>query len=177
MCNVTGFNGYDKFDTLITQGMLRAIVGINIGCVVYMLSEYMKTAEYTKTVRVLLAAAEFVLYILVIINMDIGDKDCVAVNNIMLVFAVAITASGQSATAHLFNNGISRFLGSASLYVYLCQSPARQIIYKRLPDISYGKAGAYIITLTAVFTAVGMICVSLVRLISEKHKGRIGSAE
>lgn len=168
--NVSGYNGFDAYDGVITHGILRAVVGINIGCLAYMLAEYMKTKDYSKSVRILLACAEIGLYLLTIFMMHNGGKKCVFYNNILILFAVAITASKQSAVSKWFDNKVSRFLGEASLYIYLCQSPARVAVRYVFPDISYGTAFLYIGVLTIALAALGMVIVKAVSTAVGKKK-------
>jgi peptidoglycan/LPS O-acetylase OafA/YrhL len=118
-----------------------------------------------------LAVAELGLYALVITNMQIGNKGCAFVNSILLVFAIGISASRKSVISPIFDNQISKFLGTFSLYIYLCQSPARQIIYNMYPDILYGKAYMYIFTLTMILAVLGMLCIHIVRFVANMWKG------
>lgn len=157
--NTVGYNGFTKFEGVITHGILRAFVGLNIGCLVYMFAEYLKKKEFRSSVKRLLGIAELLLYLLAIFMMHEGGKTCVFYNNILLLFAISITASKQSAISGVFDNKVSKFLGEMSLFIYLCQSPARATVRYIFPDVSYWTGFAYIVGLTFVSVAFGMILI------------------
>ena len=157
--NTVGYNGFTKFEGVITHGILRAFVGLNIGCLVYMFAEYLKKKEFRPSVKRLLGIAELLLYLLAIFMMHDGGKTCVFYNNILLLFAISITASKQSAISGVFDNKVSKFLGEMSLFIYLCQSPARATVRYIFPDVSYWTGFAYIVGLTFVSVAFGMILI------------------
>lgn len=157
--NTVGYNGFTKFEGVITHGILRAFIGLNIGCLVYMFAEYLKKKEFRPAAKRLLGIAELLLYLLVIFMMHNGGKTCVFYNNILLLFAISITASKQSAISGVFDNKVSKFLGEMSLFIYLCQSPARATVRYIFPDVSYWTGFAYIVGLTFVSVVFGMILI------------------
>lgn len=167
---VAGYKGFSNMDGIICHGILRAVVGINIGCIVYVLVEYMKQVNYSRIKKVWLAIAELILYAIVFYLMDEGGGKSVYNTNILLLVALAITASKQSAISALFDNKLSKFLGSMSLYIYLCQSPGRVLIHHLYPKLSYTKGVMYVVGLTLLLSIIGMAVIKLVTQIKNKEK-------
>lgn len=169
----THYNGILQYTGLMPHGLERAFIGINLGCIVYMFSNYIKQYDFTRLSRVLLSIAEIGGYLTIIYLMDASGRNCAYIINIFLLFTVAITASKKSGISGLFDNKLSKFLGEMSLYIYLCQSPARGFIGKLYPKLSYGKGFIYITVLSLVFAIAGYVIVHLCTAVAEKSKGRL----
>jgi peptidoglycan/LPS O-acetylase OafA/YrhL len=152
-----GYEGYAQFERFATKGVIRAIIGLNIGCIACAFANYLNKISFTRLARVLLMIIEIMLYGSIIGLMNYGNGDCVYIINILLLFAVSITFSKCSIWSHAFDHQVMQFLGKTTLYVYLCQSSARQLVYRKLPDIGYVQAFIWVAGLTFLFTAVGML--------------------
>ncbi len=118
--------------------------------------------------RTLICMAEPAAYISALALMHFGDDRALNIINILLLIGVSVTMSGRSFFASICDNGVCRFMGRLSLWVYFCQSPARMFVLKRFPDCSYKRAFVLIFGLTALLTAVGM---GMHALISKRKNG------
>ena len=167
---VAGYKGFKSMDGIICHGILRALIGINIGCVVYVLTEHMKQIDYSKAKKVWLAVGELISYAIVFYLLSGNDGKCVYYTNLLLIPAIAIAASKQSAISTLFDNKLSKFLGSMSLYIYLCQSPGRILIKYLYPKISYRQGVLYVVSLTLALALVGMAVVKIATQINNLNK-------
>lgn len=173
LANTSDYNGIMKYEGFLTHGMIRAIIGLCLGAMVYCFSRYIKKQNLTSFSRVLLSLCEFAGYLTILFLMDHGKEESAYIILILLFFTVAVTASKQAITATVFDNRIFRFLGQFSLYVYLFQSPARIIIREMYPDSTYTQALYRIIALTLIFAILGWLIVRLLSRGSGKLLQRI----
>lgn len=143
---------------IMHHGLMRGFVSINIGCFAYAVSGFFKdkTDACGGVRQTLIRLAEPAAYISAIALMHYGDDRALNIINILLLIGVSVTMSGRSFFAGICDNGVCRFMGRLSLWVYFCQSPARMFVLKKFPDCSYKRAFILIFGLTALLTAVGM---------------------
>lgn len=152
---------------IMNHGLMRGFISINTGCFAYALSGFLKDGIGACGVRrTLIRIAEPAAYICAIALMHYGDDTAVNIINILLLTGVSVTMSGQSFFARICDNGVCRFMGKLSLWVYFCQSPARMFVLKKFPDCSYKMAFILIFGLTAIIAAAGMGAQALIT----KHK-------
>lgn len=162
------YHGRYFWTGIMNHGLMRGFISINIGCFAYAVSEFLKEKlNGIGSVRLtLVRIAEPAAYICAVALMHYGDDNGINIINILLLIGVSITMSGQSFFARICDNGVCRFMGKLSLWVYFCQSPARMFVLKRFPDCSYKRAFVLIFGLTALIVAVGMGVHALIT----KHK-------
>ncbi len=170
LANTTSYNGIMEYEIFMTHGVMRAIIGLCLGCMVYCFSESIKRKKPSAVSRFLLSIAEFGGYFIILFLMNEGEEQSVYIILIFLFFTVSVTASRQAATSGLFDNRLSKFLGHISLYIYLFQSPARVIIREFHPDYTYFQGLCAILPLTLAFSFAGWLIVTLICELSARHR-------
>lgn len=173
LANTTHYNGIMQYEIFMTHGVMRAFIGLNLGCLVYTFSKFLARQSFTKLSSVLLAIAEYTGYGLILFLMQYGGADGAYIINICLFFTVAITASRQSVSAPLFNQRFCSVFGKMSLYVYLCQSPARALVKQWNAEFSYRQSFVYIVILSFGFAFLGMLIVHGVTMVWNNKKTAI----
>ncbi|MDO5154696.1 MAG: acyltransferase [Eubacteriales bacterium] len=161
LANTTHYNGIMEYEIIMTHGVMRAFIGLSLGCVVHAFSEYLKKQNFTRVSHVLLSVVELVGYGIILMLMYAGEAEGAYIINILLLFVVSITASKQAVTARLFDCRVSVFLGKMSLYVYLCQSPARALIKEWCDGQPYRQCFVYTVSLSFAFACLGLLVVSV----------------
>ncbi|MDD6154132.1 MAG: acyltransferase family protein [Eubacteriales bacterium] len=141
---------------IMTGGMLRAIIGLCVGCMVYEFSNYLKAKEITRAQEMFLSLADVVLIGCILFVMSRGDLRSGFVIPILMFFLVSIVTSGQNYFSKYFDNKGAKLLGQLSLYIYLLHVVARKIIYFYRPKIRMGRAYIAIGLLTAVMVVLVM---------------------
>lgn len=154
------------------NGLLRAFVSINLGCVAYLISDRIKNSMATMSKGKLagLRIAEPLLYISSLVIMHFGEYQSINIINIMFTIAIAITMSGSSAFSRICNNNLCRMMGKLSLWIYLVQSPVRQYVKQIWPDISYLKGFVLITVPTIILSIVGYAIWSMIQKYRSKSK-------
>lgn len=171
--NCESYGGYLDFEVFTTKGVIRAFIGLNIGCLVYSFAQYLRKFSFTALSRVLLLIGELGLYGVIICLMQTQWKEAPYFITILLFFAISITCSKCSIWASALDNKVSVFLGRTTLFVYLCQSSARQLVWRNMPDATYHQAFVGIVGLTIVLTAVGMLLTKGISIIYNKNKASL----
>ena len=122
------------------QGLVRAFIGINWGCVAYELSRHLKDLDLTNLARALLTAAVACLLAIYFCVMEFGeDKDSYSMV-LLLPALIGILFSGKMAGSGIFDNRASSYLGRASTYIYLYHAALRRVLYAYAPEITYHQA-------------------------------------
>ena len=171
--NTTHYNGIMDYEVIMTHGVMRAFIGLSLGCITYDFSRFLQRYNFTVFARVLLSLVEFCGYALLLFIMQFGKEDGAYLILFILFFTFSVTTSKQSMTAVWFDNVCCKFLGRFSLYIYLCQSPARALVKHLYPDSSYRQGLIYIVPLTFVFALFGWILVSLLTSFQQKRAKQI----
>lgn len=118
----------DVDTTLVTNSVLRAFAEISLGVFAYVLADLLSQKRQTKTMGILLSAAD-VLSILCAFTMMFFMKSSAQPLLILLFFVfVVISGSGQAFVTDLFSNRVSAYLGKLSLSVYLTHCAARAVM-------------------------------------------------
>ena len=154
-----GYHGIDLWTGFMKYGLLRGFVSINLGCLSYVIMEYIKNSFDTmsKARKNTIRFAEPILYIACIAMMNYGTSTCVNIINIFFTIAVAITMSGQSIFMRLCNNSVSRTVGKLSLWIYFIQSPVRMFTLYMWPDASFSQAFVTIFFPSVIISVIIMI--------------------
>lgn len=158
-------------DHIITSGMLRAFCGLFCGCAAYKLCEMMKKMGTDRRQRRLMTAAEVLIYLWMFIGCFTPhcDKKSHFLAMLLIPPATAVTFSGASNVGRLFSSPKLRVLNSLSLAIYFNNWPARRLVLKYFPDMSWGRSTAYMAALTVLFCAVYFIIIRACRMIWEKQ--------
>lgn len=153
--------GVDQFvfnDTL-PKVYVRAFAELCAGVFIYEVVQYIKIGEISKLKKITLSAVEIICYLATIFYtfFDWG-KEYEAQFFYVLAVAVALSFSGKTFTANIFNNKIVYFIGKLSLPLYLAQSMALNIFDNSLTLQSarhYWQV-IYILTASIVFSLITM---------------------
>jgi peptidoglycan/LPS O-acetylase OafA/YrhL len=173
MYNVGDSTAIAKYEIIMTTGLIRAFIGLNIGCLAFEFSNYLRKCNLSEFKRWILGAVELILYMTIIAMLHYGGESGVYIINILLLGAVTITTSQCSPVAGVFNNSICKFLGEASLYIYLFQAPVKAVVYYEYPYLSFKTGCIYIFVATFIVAGIAMICVKLYETIKKKYGSRI----
>ena len=135
------YRGITNFLVFMPQGLMRAFIAVNLGCVAWELSEKLKSLDLTRLSRVLLSVASVFLFLILVFVMQFGESEsCYPMTLLMPVF-IGILFSRQAAGAGVFDNAVSSYLGKASSYIYLYHTAVRRILVAAEADVTYTQAG------------------------------------
>ena len=170
MCQKFGnFKLTYELDIFVTKEILRAVVGLNIGCTVYVVSEKLKKVPFTTFSRVLLALVEWGCYLWVLLGMHFMEADYVFVELFLYFFAISITTSKQSILGHIFDHNFIKATNRFSLALYLCHSACRRVIRYLEPDWGYYQTIAVFVLFSIVTAVICMVVVALIQKIIRKY--------
>lgn len=139
----TGGGDYKETVALVgfaPQGLVRAFIGINLGCVAYELAQHLKSLDLTNLARALLTVTAACLLAIYFCVMEFGeDKDCYPMVLLLPAF-IGVLYSGRAAGSSLLDNRVSSYLGKASTYIYLYHAALRRVLYAYAPGLTYLQA-------------------------------------
>lgn len=159
-----------ELDIFVTKEILRAVAGLNIGCVVYVISEKLKTIQFTRLAKVLLAVIEWGCYLWVLVAMHFMGDTYVFTLLFLYFFALCITTSKQSILGGAFDHPLIKATNRFSLALYLCHSACRKVVANAELGWGYGKTLVAFLALS-IFTAVAcMIVVYLLESLVNRHR-------
>ena len=174
------FDNYDMTAIHLTKGLIRAFIGIMIGCIIYEVSNYCKEIKFTTFSKLLFSLVGYAALLYSLVLMDyhtraILDKNYDWEVNITVIFALAVTtfvfASGLDITNKLYNNSVSSFLGKLSTAIYLLHIPCRRIVqlyfYK---GYSYNQRLLIMLVLSLAVSLIAMFVLFVLRKLSAKIK-------
>lgn len=157
---------------LVFKGVLRAVIGLSIGCLCYQVSEVLKRYNYTSFMRALLTIIEVGGYVLVIYYANIcypGTVELVWI--LILLISVTITQTEKSYFYQCFKSSFFGFLGELSMYIYLCHHYWSSNLYNVIGyDATEGQALTMYLLFTALTVFGVMLIVKLLKLIGRKLK-------
>lgn len=152
---------------VINPGVFRAFADISIGCICYAVYE---SGAAEKINRILLLAAEILIYITVFVFMD-NHTDAAAAYGVvyLLAFGVIISFSDK-ASLNFLNNKFVYFLGRLSLPIYMCHLLVRKFIAPMNIESGYG-AHLILFLAASIGTAlVYMLVIDFVMSLKKKRK-------
>ena len=171
---------YDMTAIHLTKGIIRAFMGIMIGCIIYEVAGYCKGVNFSAFSKVLFTLAGYsaLLYSLALMQFNTKatlEKSYDWEANITVIFALMVAvfvfASGVNITHKLFNNPVSSFLGSFSTAIYLLHMPCRRIVqlyfYK---GYSYNQRILIMFALSLAVSLIAMFVLFVLRKLSVKIK-------
>ena len=134
------FGGIYGYLLYIPRGLVRAIIGINMGCVAYEICNKLKSLELTAFARVLLLVAVLALGVGLVFVFQHGDKLTYYSYELLLPLLIGIMFSQQMAGDAIFNNPVSTYLGKSSIYLYLYHTAVRRVCVLAHLPLSYAEA-------------------------------------
>ncbi|MCM1284643.1 MAG: hypothetical protein NC213_03230 [Acetobacter sp.] len=169
--NYTNYPGTAEFDGHIFVCNLRALGCVALGIFCYIVSEKIRSVEFTKLGKISLILIENICWI---IGLYFTFSNLKSKYEIFVTFiyalAIAICFSRDFETK-VYNNRITYFLGKASLPLYLCQSAARELIRQGHFDFSVKEHIIISFVLTVVLGFAGMlVCDFLLSAFNKMHK-------
>ena len=149
--------------------MARAVLELNLGCFVFLVSRLLSQINLTKLSRVLLTIFEWGFYFVVIAYLYTGKRSDVFTVLFLLFFALTISTSHQSAVSFLFDNRVCKFLVKFSLVLYLSQTATRRMIASLLPDQPWYIPFCIYVIATILLALLSMGIVSFTRHFWKKY--------
>ena len=135
-----GYKGIKTFVTFMPQGLMRAFIAINLGCVAREIARFLQKWDLTRLSRILLTIVCAVLIGAMFLVMQCGSSgDCYA---LVLTYPILIGVlfSGQMAGDGLLSNRVTAWLGKGSIYLYLYHTGIRRILIVSGVSWDYGTA-------------------------------------
>ncbi len=119
-----------QFLGIFDGGIVRALCGISIGGISYILSEGIVEKVQNKGEKVILTIAELVCYVLLFGLWFQPNQEAKVLYSIMIVMPclIAIVFSGKSLIHQLFQHKMFRFCDTLSLAIYLNQGAAIMVL-------------------------------------------------
>lgn len=156
------------------KSLIRAVLGIALGSIVYKVSAYMRGIEYTNLARGLFTAAEWGIYLFVIAWSygHGGDRhDWLLV--LMLAAAITITFAQADLLGDVFGSGVFNWLGEYSFSLFLSHGFWSHRITVMFPELTYRQRLPIYFGL-AIVTGLAVMYVSLgLRKWWEGHKENV----
>lgn len=167
-----GNGGKDVWFGFMKAGVVRAFININLGCLAYEVSDWIKSvfADLSIWKKVLIRIVEPLSYVCAIALMHFGNNNAIAVISLLMFVGVSITMSGNSALAKICDNGVCRFMGKLSLWIYFVHAPVRRFVVTTYLGISYNDAFVKIWVFTAAMVLIGMGGYELMKKIRDIKK-------
>lgn len=150
-----------ELDIFVTKEILRAIMGLNIGCTVYVVSEKLKGVSFTAFSRLLLGLFEWGCYAIALVGMHYMDKKFSFTELFLFFFALCVTTSKQALWGRLFDHRFIQFTNRFSLALYLCHSAVRRVIRYVEPAWGYYRTILFFFILSIL---VALFCMAVVKL-------------
>lgn len=174
LCNKYGNFGlsYD-LDVFISQKLVRSVVGLNIGCTVYVVSEKIKMVRFSTLSRILLALVEWGCYLWILLAMHYMKADYVFTLLFLYFFALTITTSKQSVLGSAFDHRIMKTANQFSLALYLCHSACRRVMVYSETDWGYLKSTVIFTAFSLITALVCMVVVKYFRRFLNSHSENI----
>jgi len=167
------YQNYDNFDQMViiwngyfNSGLLRGLMGILGGAMVYQFVQYLQKKEYTLFMRVLFTVVECVMYLFVFLYMGLKEgskQDWVII--IVFIIGVTISLANVSLSTNIIKGKVFEWLGELSFSLYLGHVYYRDVF----------TAESYIWYLIAAFsTALSIMYISkLIKLVWQKIEPKI----
>ena len=163
MCQTNDYEffSHTEFYGVLMGGLLRGICGLSLGICAYTICARIKNAQLNKNARIWLTIAEALLYIIFFYAWFIvRDKKAIMSVMLMLAVPVAISFSGKSYIGRLFRFRWMRHFAPLSLYIYLTNGIAEDVVEKIIPGMSYGMCTKWMTILTVLFCILSVVMVN-----------------
>lgn len=149
------------FMNIAFKGTLRAIAGISLGCASYHVSKALTDSGIPSK---LLTAAEIAGYaVIFVIMLCIPDGEIYYYVPFAMMLLLALTSRADHPFAKRMDSGWTRFLGNASMILYLNHYYIASIIAECFPNGAlYKKLGLYIVS-AAVITALNILAENVIK--------------
>lgn len=159
-----------QFYGFISGSLLRGVLGICSGAAAWTISSKLREMVQTKPQKILATAAEVVLYLFFFVIILIPGQNYKTLFSVMLILPIpiAITFSGVSYVAMLFQWDKLRCLEPLSLMIYFNHYIARIVVEACLPGRSYKFSVAVMFGLTILVCALYFVIIKLLRLLWNK---------
>lgn len=169
----------EEWNGIVYFGVIRGIVEVCIGCIVYYLSQKLKTINITKFGKIIITLIEFLLYALVILLLlNYNFRYYCFVLLFIIMIPICITLSDISYSKDIFGFKIFNWMGKYSYSLYLGQSIAySKLIGKYIfnTGLSHSKTIISFLIAAIIFGLVVMYISKLVSYIWSKNKVKIKS--
>lgn len=148
------------------RGMMRAVVDLSLGCIVWKICQRIKMYQYTKLARGLFSLVEIGGYGFCLFWM-LGHKNSSMDFVLLMIFAfcVLITFSHVGLVADMFDNRLCYTLGRASFSVYIGHIYWIKTIDKFFPSYTFESQLLILIVLISITTVSIMFLSDIIRKI------------
>ncbi len=160
----------EKMYGAVTGGVIRGMCGLCFGICAYTIYDKIKNMEFDKQKRIKLTVLEvflYAVYYFVLIFSRFGNQSYMTVW-LLLPIAIAITFSGKSYVARLFEFRWMRFFAPLSLSIYLNHHAARVVVTNFYPGRGYLQSSAIMAVYTVGFCLLNYIVVSAIKRLRKK---------
>ncbi|MBR4262157.1 MAG: acyltransferase [Bacilli bacterium] len=161
-------NSYANWIGLTNSGTLRGFAEINIGMLIYLLSEKLKTVKYTKLGRILLSLISegLLVLVLIIVSLRSNHSQYDYVLLIFIMISVLIMVSKKTYEYKWLSNNTIEYFERLSLPIFVNQS----IFFDLCRYTSLIELEPYILTILVVISTIvfSMIEIFIFDLIKKK---------
>ena len=164
------YKGTVNFLACMPQGLMRAFISINLGCVAWEIAAWLQGLDLTRFSRGLLAVVAAGLCGLAWFVMEFGDDIHCFTLVLFMPVLVGILFSRQMAGSALFDNKMCAYLGRFSTYLYFYHVAVRKIIETAELAVSFGQGlAAMLVGSFLLFVATDAVeCVA--RRLAREHR-------
>lgn len=154
---------------ILTVGVFRAINGICVGAITYLICNKIKEIITTKRQKVLLTFLEIILYLIIFITwFNTNDYKIVFSVMLLLPIALGITFSQKSYISILFKSSKFEVIKSISLAIFFNHWSARVIVKTYFINERYRTCVLLMILITFIISIFYVLIIKLSKLLYKK---------
>lgn len=143
-------------NTVIQTGIIRALAGCSLGCLIYEINKRIATKEYTKFAKIVFTVCEPLLLLFIFCMMHFFAKTGRDYVTVFAIFAMLIIGiSGLSYTSKLWNPKWTKHFGTASTLIVLNHYCWIRLLETKFTQLEKGE----FILLFIAFTAIACVFV------------------
>lgn len=148
---------------LATKGTLRAFLELNLGCIIYLIANKIKSYNFTKFGKIFITFVEIGCFIMVIYANIVIEKIKVYdyIMLLLLTIALSLAFSEKTLELKLFSNKLFYALEKISLPLFLVHHPLRLFFLesKIFSSLEYVELTLVYILVSLVVAIISYICV------------------
>jgi peptidoglycan/LPS O-acetylase OafA/YrhL len=114
----------------LRNGFYKALIFIPLGNIAYLVTEKIKSMDFSKHKILFLSILEIVLYIILVLNMHFSYFGTFLFA-ILMMLNVSLTFSNITYSKNIFKHSIWKKLGNYGFYLFLCNISVRRYILKQ----------------------------------------------
>ena len=167
------YKGTNEFLVFMPQGLMRAFIALNLGCVAYELAEKLRSLLLTKLSKILLTVGALFLCLVLLFVMQYGERQSCYPLTLLMPLLIGILFSKQMAGDAFFQNSVCTYLGRSSMYIYLYHVAVRRILLVTEVTLNYTQALLIMLIGAFVMFVVTDLIEHAVHSLMKKHHWKL----